>query len=237
MTSDLRPYQSTAIDRLIITRKAAKAFGQKFYYTGKPCKRGHVCERWVSGCDCVECEKTRREANRERCASYKKSWQEANREKHAASSKAYYEANREKCAASVKAWQDANSEKFTAMTKAYRKANPEKVAARNKAWKEANPDKRASYEAMRRAAKLNATPPWLTDEQKHEMEDKYFEAQTRRGGPWHVDHQVPLAQGGLHVPWNLEVISAEKNTSKGVKILDEHANSVAFPDAFRGAVV
>jgi len=38
----------------IITRKEARAKGLKRYFTGKPCKHGHVAERFVSG-PCVEC--------------------------------------------------------------------------------------------------------------------------------------------------------------------------------------
>jgi len=41
----------------IITRQEAKAKGLKHYYTGKPCKRGHVYKRFVSTCLCVKCAK------------------------------------------------------------------------------------------------------------------------------------------------------------------------------------
>jgi len=48
----------------IISRKDAKSKGLKRYYTGKPCKRGHVSEHFVRG-SCVECELLRdRKRNR-----------------------------------------------------------------------------------------------------------------------------------------------------------------------------
>ena len=48
-----------------ITRQAAKARGLTRYYTGKPCKRGHVVERRVSTRDCMACKReTDREAQR-----------------------------------------------------------------------------------------------------------------------------------------------------------------------------
>jgi 5-methylcytosine-specific restriction endonuclease McrA len=39
----------------IVTRAEAKAAGLKRYYTGKPCKRGHMTERLTSNLTCVEC--------------------------------------------------------------------------------------------------------------------------------------------------------------------------------------
>ena len=39
----------------IIARKEALAKGLKRFFTGKPCKRGHVVERRVDTGDCIEC--------------------------------------------------------------------------------------------------------------------------------------------------------------------------------------
>ena len=74
------------------------------------------------------------------------------------------------------------------------------------------------YEAIRRA-----TPPWLTKEHREEMKLKRDIARrlTKTTGILHVvDHIVPL-QGenicGLHVPWNMQVITAEENSKKSNK--------------------
>jgi hypothetical protein len=85
---------------------------------------------------------------------------------------------------------------------------------------------RANYnklKAQRRAAKLKATPKWLTTSQLDEIKAMYVladELTKSTGIPHQVDHIVPL-QGsnvcGLHVPWNLQVIAASKNASKGNK--------------------
>ena len=54
----------------IIGRDEARALGLKHFFTGKPCKRGHVAERDVSSRECVECYRQRR-----------REWRAANLEK------------------------------------------------------------------------------------------------------------------------------------------------------------
>jgi len=39
----------------LITRQQAIDSGLKRYYTGEPCKKGHVAERFTSSSGCVEC--------------------------------------------------------------------------------------------------------------------------------------------------------------------------------------
>jgi hypothetical protein len=43
------------MDREIISRSEAKAQGLKTYFTGKPCKHGHVAIRLVSNGSCRQC--------------------------------------------------------------------------------------------------------------------------------------------------------------------------------------
>ena len=79
--------------------------------------------------------------------------------------------------------------------------------------------KRAS---KRRAQKMRATLP-LSSEYLQQIQDFYWLAKDLfavTGEAYHVDHIVPL-QGknvcGLHVPWNLQVLPADINLSKGNK--------------------
>ena len=65
-----------------------------------------------------------------------------------------------------------------------------------------------------------AKPKWLTEEHEFFIEEMYSLRDLRTeltGVVHHVDHIVPLKSTdvcGLHVPWNLQVISAKDNLSK-----------------------
>lgn len=130
----------------------------------------------------------------------------------------------------VKYKTEESKKKKQAYDKEWRIANKAQKYSYDKAylidWRSDNPDKSAGYSAKRRSAKLNATPDWLTQEDWQEIELIYRlrdELEKQTGVLYHVDHIVPL-QGenvcGLHVPWNLQVITASENISKSNKLLE-----------------
>ena len=138
--------------------------------------------------------------------------------------KAYREANPDKVREFSKKWENANPQKAKARFLKYKYANLEECRARDKHYRLNNLDKDAAKTAKRRAAKRKRTPPWLTIEHLKEIETFYTEARElteSTGVEYHVDHIMPLngaTSCGLHVPWNLQVITAEENLKKGNKI-------------------
>lgn len=42
-------------NKSILGRLEAVAVGKTKYFTGLPCKRGHIAERWVSNTGCLDC--------------------------------------------------------------------------------------------------------------------------------------------------------------------------------------
>ena len=83
-----------------------------------------------------------------------------------------------------------------------------------------NKPRRNAITAKRHASKLKRTPSWLTKNNLELIKQFYREAkelETLTGIKHHVDHIVPL-QGenvsGLHVPWNLQILTAAENCSK-----------------------
>ena len=144
-----------------------------------------------------------------------------NREYELNYSKEWDKSNREKRNSYTRNWQRRNPESVRKHASLYAKRHPEKVNARTKKWAKNNPGKVNQKIARRRAKKLNATPKWLTEDHLKQIKQLYINAKDLR---WeeemHVDHEIPL-QGkkvcGLHVPWNLKIITKEENLIKGNK--------------------
>jgi len=86
-----------------------------------------------------------------------------------------------------------------------------------KNWKKKNPAKVVHHGRLRKRRLQKATPKWLSKSHWKKMHGFYTEAQRltiETGIEHHVDHIVPLSGKkvrGLHVPWNLRVLTAKAN--------------------------
>ena len=84
----------------IIGRDAASALGLKRFFTGEPCRHGHIVERSVSDSGCMECsrEHTRkyRAADPEGYREYGRKWRAANPEKAREYQRRWWAANKDK---------------------------------------------------------------------------------------------------------------------------------------------
>lgn len=121
-------------------------------------------------------------------------------------------------------WNHANPEKTRALAAQWRARNAKRHAANNKEWKKRNPGRNTANVARRTAKKEQATPSWLTAIQLAQIQEFYEIAAARTmqtGIIHHVDHIHPLVGKnfrGLHVPWNLQVLTAAENLSKGARL-------------------
>jgi len=163
---------------------------------------------------CKECKKVQ-----------SKSYREENKDKIKLSSAQYYVEKKEVISVRNKEWKDANPEKVIFQRKKRYEENKDEILLKGKIHRQNNKPKYNAKAAKERAARKNATPPWLTKDHKTFIEIQYQMAkllEDRMGIEYHVDHIHPLQNEsvcGLHVPWNLRVIPAFDNLSKGNKLI------------------
>ena len=187
------------------TRAEAKTLGAKYYFTGEPCKHGHIAPRKTKGA-CVECLKVEWEKGNQTRAEYFRQYNQSEAGQKA--KKEYYERNKETVIARAQA-RPAHE------TRVYKAKH-----------KQTNPEYYNTLNNVRKRRHRNATPPWITPEQKLAMRQLYMQAMnlTRiTGERYVVDHIVPLISPevcGLHVPWNLRVITQLENLKKSNKLVD-----------------
>ena len=189
------------ISTLPKTRTEAKTTGAKYYFTGEACVRGHIAPRKTKGA-CIECMREDWVIDNEKRKGKPKS------EASKAAGRKYYEKNKD----AVKA-----------------RANMRPLEERRKhrqKHKETNPELYKALTSVRKRRHREATPKWITSEQKLSMRKMYLTAMQltkTTGERYVVDHIVPLlsdAVCGLHVPWNLRVITQDENLKKSNKLVD-----------------
>jgi hypothetical protein len=161
-----------------------------------------------------------RAKNKEKLRAYDKAYRAANKESISEREKQYYAQNKDRYATHAAAWHERHRDAVIQRQVVYREKNKEKIKQLQKNWAMNNQDKIIANIAKRRAAKMQRTPNWLTEEHRKQIEHIYLEAKMREietGVRHHVDHIIPL-QGklvsGLHVPNNLCVIPATENIRK-----------------------
>lgn len=162
------------------------------------------------------------DGKRQHRREYDRRYLERNAEKRAESLTAYN--NKPETKERVTSWHENNRDRVVAARKRWYEKNKHRTFENARKYAQENPEWKAAHCAKRRAHKLRACPAWLTKDQLDEIEVFYRKAKQlfkETNIPHHVDHIVPL-QGktvsGLHVPWNLQILTASENSKKGNKL-------------------
>jgi 5-methylcytosine-specific restriction endonuclease McrA len=198
-----------ASDKPYVSRSEAIATGQTLYYTGKPCKYGHIAPRRLPSSDCTECNKVRAAA-----------WNKAHEESVKARLRADYLANLPKRKAQKAANYAANREKLIAQSGAWKRANKDKVAA---SFKKNRPKHMLQYrlkEQRRRARKVSAGGTFTQDDVsdiRRLQKGKCALCKCSIKKRYHIDHIMPLALGGSNFRSNIQLLCAPCNLSKHAK--------------------
>lgn len=203
------------------TVAGARAAGSVRYFTGNPCKHGHIAERYTKSTKCIECEHMR--LRPDKALRYQKNRNEILAKKKAdrVSRPDFYNARQQ----NYRALDPTRNARYGVNAIEYQQqyyaehADQLKISIRE--WRKNNPEKIREYMGRCRAARLLRVPTWLSKKDKCRISTVYAEAvqlTKSMGVPHHVDHIIPL-QGvkvsGLHVPGNLQVLTARENLSKG----------------------
>jgi len=202
------------IDMEIITRKQAQEQGIVRFFTGKPCKYGHVSERKTINSRCLECHKV---DMRKRYAdpAAKKKIDKQNRK--------WVLENKHKVDEIKRRWEKLNPEKVKHGRQQYKKKNKEIIRLKRREYnsREETKVKNRSNTVARRAGLKRATPSWMPRSNLTEVYRKCAQMNKNSAQIYEVDHIVPLCNDivcGLHVPWNLQIITRHQNRTKSNKL-------------------
>lgn len=226
----------------IISKADAIAAGLKHYFTGKLCKHGHLAPKYVSGGRCVVCAK---EHSTSTSAEKKRAWSKASYQRDGKLKKQhYYAANKasiqarrkrqaERYRETARRWYAANRHSLTAGKRAEYHADVQRSRSRRRQYVAANLGKRQAWartdylknksrylanNAKRKAAKIQATPPWADYEEVQGIYAMADSVSRIAGVKFSVDHYVPLRGKtvcGLHCEANLQIILLIDNIAKG----------------------
>lgn len=229
----------------IMSRKQAKANGLTRYFTGKPCKHGHIDYRNTCDCSCFECSRikaaNRRSENpwmvkqdsirrKERYAEDPETrrkaidraarWAAENKENRATYLKSYYRDNREAALAQSKERYQKNRQDPEWVAK-----ERERQAKKNRD----NPQHKLSACRTRRARLRGAEGSHNAADVLHILASQDYKCVycgTCLKSGYDVDHIVAISRGGSNWPSNLQCLCANCNGRKWCKDHEEFAKEI-----------
>ena len=230
-------------------RKTAIVLHSKIYFTGVPCKRGHVCPRQTANQFCLECKrevdarcyaknaearkckvKTYASANKAKIVSYGRIYY-AEIKKRRASDPVFNLRWLERAAEATRRYYAKHPDKAKAAARAARLIDPERTKAATKAWREKNAEKTRVHWRNRRSRKQNAEGRHTAEDVakiRKMQRDKCAYCKVKLQGCGHVDHIRPLVKGGSNWPSNLQILCEKCNTSKGSKDAEDFVREMAL---------
>jgi hypothetical protein len=152
----------------IVSRAAALEMGQKTYFNGKPCPRGHVSERYVSNYECEICSRRRYADNSDTIKKRSRRW---------------YYANPETVRNNRRAWKKANPEKRIAAKQRRRQRHLERFRAENRQWYASNAER---WREIRRKNRENN--PELHRAQRRRSYERHAEAHREKARLWRLNN-------------------------------------------------
>ena len=213
---------------MIITRQDAIHAGLKRYFTGKKCKYGHITERYVVDCKCVDCQKEKQNyhEHKEYMKNYKEVYNEITKEQRAEYAKKYRAENlvQEKKRQEEYRNRPENRLYHKEYYKKYYIENKERKAEYAKKYLEKNSHRILANTRKRQIILKSSIPIWY-EKERNKILDIYKDCRDiellclayGEKIKFHVDHIIPLQHDlvcGLHCLSNLQILTAEENLKK-----------------------
>lgn len=217
----MTPDESFIMQLHLISRSDAKTLTMKSYFTGKPCKRGHVSERYVSNTECYMCSiseeaKAKMKAWRKSAKDHIAEYEKNNKERLSKRFATYRNKNKEILQEKIKKWRQDNPQKILDGRAAYYKKHRLEILKKARE----NPE-------ARRCAVRNRRARIKKSQGTHSKQDvlKILKYQNRKcancarcvASKYHVDHVMPIALGGSNSPENLQILCPKCNLKKNKK--------------------
>lgn len=194
---------------LPLTQKSAREVGSKRYFTGKPCKYGHIADRNTKNGTCYECSSLRGKA-----------WYRANEDHVKQAARTWSELNRDRVVELGKEYRQTNHEKIRSRKFEYYHENADVIKEKVRSWKRDNPDRVNLHNTNRRAIKLSAEGSYTDNDVellRAKQGNRCAICSTKLSKTYHVDHVTPLSRGGSNWPANLQITCPKCNLQKGAK--------------------
>jgi hypothetical protein len=198
--------------RRVISKDEAIRLGLVRYFTGEPCKRGHIDDRYVANNGCRSCilEKGRDYYTPEKGRAKNERFKKDNPEYF----KRHYQDNKPRYNAQSRAWRRDNREASNAIVRRYSKRNPDY-------WRANNHNRRA-----REREAEGFFRPTDIKEIRRKQKDRCAYCRKNLKGKGSVDHIQPLSSGGTNWPKNLQLLCISCNCKKRDKCPTEFASEL-----------
>ena len=212
----------------IISREDAIKIGQAWFFSGVPCKNGHIDKKGTKRWNCYQCtrelSKIRRQKNKEKISEQKKAYYRRNAEKINKKAKDNYPNVKEERQSYLKEYYQKNKEKLKEKSSEYFKENKEKVYKYKKLWNKTDNGiinkKRNKANRRDREREGNIKAADIKELIKNSKDVCYWcnsKLNKKDSSAFHLDHYVPLSKGGLNSIENIVISCPSCNMNKKAK--------------------